>query len=493
MLVALSLIISGMMMLSGCSKDDSSTTETASTAFTGTMYMAGGSGGHIGVFPVTIDPSNTTEPIVVGTATKIQVLGGTSDAATRLMFHDVRFGVKSDGTEDYDRIYYSGMMSLSTNTAVVPIGYVDLTGTLTGNNVGKNSTIDIDNTATGPFTNGMDTIAFALGLIAPLEFSTTTRINYCGSGMNATHFFPMSMAFPAYIDAIPNAKLDTAGAHLVKDTDFKRTYIGQIDDSMNLSLWTGITATIPIDNPFNGGNLPLSILGYPPLAFIHGASSPDGTKIFMSTNQMQGLLTTSNTAGVIRAYIVNASDLVSGGMTTSKVVAKASYNVASSVSTTNAFTNKHGELQGTIAYRASYTPDGNYILQSGSDRMLILNAADLSLYVDTANGSTTPSGVSALAAAEISSGLGAGTFGGIEVHDAIGTKNSDYAVVAVRYYAGSDEAAAGIKSSGVQLYDIKNKAFIGKVSTTCGKCHNGVLGVGDDTTRPTCGLISKWN
>jgi hypothetical protein len=353
---------------------------------------------------------------------------------------------------------------------------------LTGNNRGKNSTIDIDFTpATG--MNGMDTIAFALSQIAPDEFGSGTRINYCGSGMNATHYFAMSMSFPAYVDAIPVSKLTATGAHLVKDTDFKRTYIGQLDDSMNLSLWSGLTVTIPTEN---AGPLPLKVLGVPPLAFLHGNSSPDGTKVYMSTNQMAGLTKANNTAGFLRAYLVNASDLVSGTVTTSAVLSTKTYTVGVSTSVTGV---DNGYLTGTIAYRASYTPDGKYILQSGSDRMLILNAADLSLYVDTANSSAAPSGASAIKVSAIASGLGAGTFGGIEVHDVTATKDSKYAILAVRYYFNADMATLGFKTSGVQVYDIKNKAFIGKVATTCGGCHDPATE--GSKSRATCGILIK--
>jgi len=487
----LSIVLVGMMMFSGCgsSSSSSSSTPPAATTYSGTLYMAGADGGHIGVFPVTIDPSNTTSPVTVNVAsvTRYQLTGAPGSGT---MFHDLRFGINADGTTNYNKIYYSGMMSRGTNSTVVDIGYVDLTtATPLVNNQGTNSTIDIDNTATGPLPNGADTIAFALSLIAPDEFGSGTRIDYCASGMNKDYYFPMSMSFPAYVDAIPVTKLATAGAHLVAGTDFKRTYIGQIDDSMNLSLWTGVTATIPLDItvPGVGNNLPLSILGVPPLAFIHGAASPDGTKIYMSTNQMAGLQKALNTAGFLRAYLVNASDLVSGGMTTAQVVSKASYTVAPSDSTTT------GDLEGTIAYRASYTPDSQYILQSGSDRMLILKASDLSLYADTAGANNaSPSGASAGKSSAIASGLGAGTFGGIEVHDVTATPDSKYAILAVRYFADVNQKNAGIKSSGVQLYDINNKAFVGKVTPTCGasgttnSCH---AAANDFQSRATCGVI----
>ena len=95
----------------------------------------------------------------------------------------------------------------------------------------------------------------------------------------------------------------------------------------------------------------------------------------------------------------------------------------------------------------------------------------------------------------ITTGLGAGTFGGIEVHDVIATPDSKYAILSLRYYYDAAQATAGttgstvapgIKSSGVQLYDINNKKFIGNVTSTCGssatQCH--ACDPGDSKTNP---------
>ncbi len=241
--------------------------------------------------------------------------------------------------------------------------------------------------------------------------------------------------------------------------------------------------------------------GSPPLAFIHGGSSPDGSKVYMVMNVVSGLTTTTNLAGLLRTYIVNASDLETvssttagiSSMTPEKVVSTATITVAPSDSTTSG----DGSLQGTIAYRASYTPDGQYILQSGSDRLLILKASDLSVYVNTGTTSNTNSVTKPGA---LTTGLGAGTYGGIEVHDVISTPDSKYAILSLRYYNDATQAAAGgagkpgIKSSGVQLYDINSKAFIGNVVPTCGssatQCHPAAA---DFNTRATCGLLFKKN
>jgi hypothetical protein len=500
---ALSVVfVYGMMLLPACSGGgggSSSSSSGTTTTYSGTLYMASEAGGHFGVFPVTIDPTAATPITVDASAVKKIQIKGAPGSGTAVVNHDVRFGVNADGTTNYNRIYYAAIMSEASNTAVADIGYVDLTqANAAATNNAINSTIDID-------AAGADTIAFALSQIAPVEFGASgARILYCASGMNKDFYFPMSMSFPPYVDAVPVSAIETAGSHVTSSTTgFLRTGLGQIDDSMNLALWTGVTVTITTEN---GTVLPLNALGVPPLAFIHGASSPDGTKIYMSTNQMAGLTHTQNTAGFIRAYLVNASDLTTESSTTPGMSRMTSDKVLSSgtytVSPSNSDLNSQGMLAGTIAYRATFTPDDKYILQSGSDRMLILNVSDLSEYVDTAGTTTTTNSVSN--PGQITSGLGAGTWGGIEVHDVISTPDSKYAILSVRYYADQTQAEAngaghpGIKTSGVQLYDINNKAFVGNVVSTCGgsggnftlACHPATS---DFMSRPTCGVLFKSN
>jgi hypothetical protein len=514
LLVVLSLLfVFSMMMFSSCSggggssSSSSSSSSGGATTYTGTIYQASQEGGHIGVFPVTIDPSNTTTPITVDTTNqaRIQLNGEWNNSNTKTVFHDVKFDDDANPT----KIYYSAIVSRPGSTGVTDIGYVDLTnlGTLNtskneyGPNAAFNSVIDIDYA-------GTQNISWALSLMAPEEFGVAfnpaSSIEYCASGMDKTnnYYFPMSMSFPSYVDAVPLAKL-AAGAQgsvsnelKVNSTDFIRTYVWQIDHAMdNLN--------------------PPSNFGQPPLAFIHGGSSPDGSLVYMVTNVVSGLSTTDNLAGVIRTYLVKATDLESDSTTTGtstmtpeKVISTASFTVAPSDSTTSG----DGSLQGTIVYRASFTPDGKYILQSGSDRMIIMQIADptacysspsttscqMTEYADTAGigNSDNSNSVTDPKTTAIASGLGAGTFGGIEVHDVISTPDSKYALLSVRFYSDHTQATfngpgvPGYKSSGVQLYDINNKQFVGNVVPTCGssavKCHEAT---GDYATRATCGIL----
>jgi hypothetical protein len=167
-----------------CGIDGKLTTYMASpgpTTYEGTIYMASTGGGHIAVVSVTIDPSNLTNPIQLnGSPTTIQLSTGYGSANRTHNFHDVRL--------DGNKLYYSAIMADTTTTAdagKVHLGYVDL--------------------ANGDAVNDavLDTTAAAKGSMV-----------YCGSGQTDTHFFPMTMSYPAYIDAIPKSDI-VKGANLI--------------------------------------------------------------------------------------------------------------------------------------------------------------------------------------------------------------------------------------------------------------------------------------
>lgn len=464
----------GTTTITATSAGKSGTRDLAvSQVYSVTFYQASESGGHMGVYQAIIDPTNTTAPIQIDTAsvTKIQLQGGTS-SASRIILHDVRLD------EAANRVYYSQFLrtdptdSTSPTTGTGHIGYVDLNNTYdtTTKNTINNSIdakIDIDAAAS-------NTIAYALDNIGIVDAGSSTPANpgtfkilYCGSGQDATYFFPMSMSFPAYIDAIPKA-LITTGRHItLADTGVKRIYISQIDDAMNMAVHSTLTTTIvagdgnvlPLDGP--GG------LGLPPLAFIHGATNSDGTKMYLSTNVMSGLTLTNNTAGVFRTYLLNTSEIISGLVSTASVFKGPDITGLTPIAAQG----------GSVAYRASFTPDGKYILQSGADRMLMLDASTLAVVVDTKKGPNADTN------------FGSGKTGA-ENHDVTYTPDSKYAILSQRYF---DAPSNTVKTSGVQLYDIANKKFIGGIVTTCGSsatgCHEAS---GDGTARPTCGLVGKF-
>jgi hypothetical protein len=307
---AISLVaVCAVVMSSGCSSSSEDTPPpppppATKTIYTGTIYMASTSGGHIAVVPVTIDPSNATTPIALGTLNYIQLQtsdgteAGKGSSNTTHNFHDVRL--------DGNKLYYSAIKVDSTTGSAdlnrVHLGYVDL--------------------ANGNAVND-----------AVLDATTEAQASmvYCGSGQTTTHFFPMTMSYPAYIDAIKKSDI-TNGATLASGTgtaDVKRTFVNDFRSNPNY-------------------------------VFAHGINSPDGTKLFVAVNESSGPGT--GMTGAITGYLLDVDDLVNGVATTASVT-KTIPDLAAGGATT--------------AFRSTYTPDGKKILQAGKDRLLVLDSPTL--------------------------------------------------------------------------------------------------------------------
>ncbi len=300
---AISLVaVYAVVMSSGCSSGSDSTSTppppppATKTIYKGTIYMASEMGGHIVAVPVSIDPSNATTPITLTTnpTRLVQLSNGTGTANKTHIFHDVRL----DGT----KLYYSSIFVDSTATAdagKVHLGYVDLAN----NNTKHDMLLD----ATTEAQNGMV---------------------YCGSGQTGTHYLPMTMSSPAYIDAIPKADM-LSGTALGSADNVKRTLI----------------------ESFRGtGNY----------LFAHGVNSPDHTKLFVAVNETDD----TGMTGRVTGYLVKTSDLVAGTVD------------PTSVTTSYTITGLTAGM-GTIAFRSTFTPDGSKILQAGRDRLLVLKSSDL--------------------------------------------------------------------------------------------------------------------
>jgi hypothetical protein len=361
--------------------------------------MASEGGGHIAVIPVTIDPSNATTPIVVDETHEIRIqlqeANGTpagfgvppTGTNTTHVFHDLRL----DGT----KLYYSTIFTdAATNNA--HLGYVDLAN---GNAV-HDAMID----ATTAAQNGMV---------------------YCGSGQSATHYFPMTMSSPAYIDAIRKDAIVTGATLSSTGASVKRTMV----------------------DSFRAG-------GDPNYLFAHGVNHVGSTKLYVAVNETDSV--SGAMTGAITSYVMNTSDVVAGTVTSANVTSH----------TVSGLT----PAMGTIAFRSTYTPDGAKILQAGSDRLLVLNASDLSvLDNNTAIGGSFKAFTGN---------------GGVQNHDVMPTPDGKYAILSLRFQHASGDK----EDSGIQLYDLANKRAIGDPVSTCKKCHDSV-----SVAHPTCGLVGTLN
>lgn len=382
--------IYGVLTFSGCSSDDEGPPAgTPKTTYEGTIYMATTSGGHVAVVPVTIDPSSATAPITVGTLGRIQLSAGMGAGNQTHSFHDVRL--------DGSRLYYSAYARDSTGGAdqgMVHVGWVDVSNA----NAVTDAVVDFPAGATGSA--------------------------YCGSGVSATHFVPMTMSYPAYIDAIPKSAV-AAGAALDSSTNVVRTFVEDFRTTDANYVW------------------------------VHGVNSPDRSRLFVAVNEAsQGGVNTTMT-GAVTGYLLNMSDVVGGTVSSANVIASNTITGLAPASASGL---------GTVAFRSTYTPDGTKILQAGKDRLLVLNGSTL-----------------ALEHSDVDIG---GPYHRVENHDVMPTPDGKYAILALRFAY----EAGGKWDGGLQLYDLENQTAVGSPVSACNGCHNPANPGAVATDRASCGL-----
>jgi hypothetical protein len=289
-----------------CSSSSSDGGGATKTTYTGTLYMASTSGGHIAVIPVTIDPSNATAPFTFGNISRIQLSSGTGAANKTHNFHDVRVNGNS--------LIYSTIMMDTSGTATdgtAHVGAIDLTGVTCPNYPGSCTFTEND---------------------ATIDINAGAGMIYCGSGLGASHFVPMTMSYPAYIDAIPLSSI-TNGATLPR----QRTFV----------------------EDFRAG-------GNGDYIFAHGVNNPAKSKLFVAVNETTagngGLM--AQMTGAVTAYLLDMNDVVGGTVDPASVTTTRSISGMATGGT-------------TIAFRSTFTPDGSKILQAGRDRLLVLDGNSL--------------------------------------------------------------------------------------------------------------------
>lgn len=226
---------------------------------------------------------------------------------------------------------------------------------------------------------------------------------YCGSGQTKKSFLPVTMTGEAYIDVFDKGTLKHRRRVFLDKQGYKENYL-----------------------------------------FMHGVNSPDMKTFavaFNMTSKWPKPSTPGKLNGKVDMLLLDLPALEKGKV---KVVAK------------NTVTGKPGK---TKTFRETFTPDGKYLMQSGGDRMFVLNGRTMKL-VDR---------VMPLAG---------------ENHDAVATPDSRYAILTLREKVGK-------RTDGtLQLYDLKKKKLIGKTTSVCLDCHNKI---GIPGNAVLCGLDVNWN
>jgi hypothetical protein len=227
---------------------------------------------------------------------------------------------------------------------------------------------------------------------------------YCGSGQSKKSFLPVTMTGEAYIDVFAKGTLKHKHRVFLDELGYKENYL-----------------------------------------FMHGVNNPAMTAFAVPINQTSKWSAPNKpgkTLGKVDMVVLDLPALEKGKV---KVLAK------------NTVT---GDPKKTKTFRGTYTPDGKLLLQSGGDRLYVLDGKTMKLVNE----------VLPLAG---------------ENHDAMATPDSKYAVLTLR-----TKPSPKIKDGTLQLYDIKKKKLLGKPVSVCIGCHENM---GISGSAVLCGLDGTWN
>ncbi|MEW6499991.1 MAG: hypothetical protein ACOY8P_06335 [Thermodesulfobacteriota bacterium] len=196
--------------------------------------------------------------------------------------------------------------------------------------------------------------------------------------------------------------------------------------------------------------------------YMHGINSPDMKEVLLTVNESNVAPTNKELGegvGKMHMFALDAKALEQGKV---KVLRK---GVAD------------GNAKKTISFRQYYSPDGKMIANATGDIMFLVDAKTLKV-------------------------IDAETMPKLEEnHDAIFTPDSKYVIATSRTKAILPGCADPINPKDgewrmdgqLKLYDVAAKKFVGKPTSACLKCHDEMLGTGDNAPHAVlCGLDVNW-
>jgi hypothetical protein len=223
---ALALVVGGYLAYTAV--DSSTPVAQAGKTYSGTLYVAG-MGGHFAKADVTIDPSDTNDPIKVNALDMVSIGGATHPT------HDARID-DNDRTKMYWSTYkLDTWQDKDAKGGNLHVGKTDL-------NTGE----------------VIKDVAFP----AP-ERAGWTGANYCASGQSKSSYIPVSMANEGYIDVFDKATMElkhrvyfddlgikageTTFAHGINTPDYKSFLLTVNNTPEGFTKWTGNTKLIMLD------------------------------------------------------------------------------------------------------------------------------------------------------------------------------------------------------------------------------------------------------
>jgi len=180
-----------------------------------------------------------------------------------------------------------------------------------------------------------------------------------------------------------------------------------------------------------------------PYKFYHGTNSNDMSKLLLTINETES--DHGKFVGKLHIFLLDMNEFVKGNV---KVLKKTVID---------------GPEKGYIGFRMYFSPDDKVISIAAANQLLFLNAETLELN----NRQDMPPGTQA--------------------HDAIFTPDGKFVIATSR--TKMDDTIRPLDGE-VMLYDVANKHFVGKATSTCLTCHKDEDIEGKATL---CGIDANWD
>ncbi len=220
-----------------------------------------------------------------------------------------------------------------------------------------------------------------------LDFDeTVSKTLYCASGESKDNFLPIFMGYPGFIDVVDKGSLELKHRVMLSSNP-----------------------EIPTD-----------------YKFTHGVQSPDHKSLFIVMNgaaDEHGKFT-----GKQHLMLLDMASLEKGEL---KILKKNTVDFP----------------KGAVTFRATFTPDGRYILQSAKTHSVMINADDLTVKQMAKIGKK-----------------------GWENHDIMPTPDGLYGITALRVPVKREDDKT-VKDGMIGLWDLASNEFIGEPVSVCRQCH----------------------
>lgn len=200
--------------------------------YTGTIYGAG-QGGHLAVVDVTIDPSDTINPITVDSLQRIKLGNSPMSKPEDYIFHDTRIDMTRGKS---GKLFWSTIMPDSEGK--FRYGRIDL----------QEKRVEYD-----------------IQMVPPSRSAAGSPPGYCGSGQSADYYLPVWMGYEGFVDVIDKDTMNLVRRVFLDQTlphpNYRMAHGTNKDDFSQMTISKNFSSDVPgYDNTGKDVNLNMSDL-----------------------------------------------------------------------------------------------------------------------------------------------------------------------------------------------------------------------------------------